>query len=62
MVEEAGRRERLNPRTYTRWMRWNERHGTRRLNASVAPVIQDVDAPIGEAAGFLDFSEWHPAD
>lgn len=53
-------RERLNSRTYTRWMRWNERHGvTRRLNALLGrpreSVIQDVDVPIGEAAGFLDF-------
>jgi FAD/FMN-containing dehydrogenase len=54
-------RERLNSRTYTRWMRLNARWGlTRRLarwrgRRHVESVIQDVDLPEGQAARFLDF-------
>lgn len=54
-------RERLNSRTYTRWMRWNARWGvTRRLARlrgmrHVESVIQDVDLPLPQARRFLDF-------
>jgi FAD/FMN-containing dehydrogenase len=54
-------RERLNSRTYTRWMRWNARWGvTRRLARGrgmrhVESVIQDVDLPLPQAQRFLDF-------
>lgn len=54
-------RERLNSRTYTRWMRWNARWGvTRRLARlrgmrHVESVIQDVDLPVPQAPGFLEF-------
>lgn len=52
-------RERLNSRTYTRWMRWNARWGLTRLLARgrgmrhVESVIQDVDLPMPQAARFL---------
>lgn len=54
-------RERLNSRTYTRWMRWNARWGvTRRLARArgmrhVESVIQDVDLPWPQGRRFLDF-------
>jgi FAD/FMN-containing dehydrogenase len=53
-------RERLNSRSYTRWMRWNARLGlTRRLarwrGRCTESVIQDVDIPLAQAAEFLDF-------
>jgi len=54
-------RERLNSRTYTRWMRWNARWGVTRKLASlrglrhVESVIQDVDLPLPQAADFLAF-------
>ena len=51
---------RLGSRTYTKIMRWNSRVGlTRALDRLRGlhgeSVIQDVDIPIGKAAGFLDF-------
>lgn len=51
---------RLNSRSYTRWMRWNERWGlTRRWSRlrgrHPESVIQDVDIPIAQAGNFLDF-------
>jgi len=50
----------LNSRTYTRWMRWNARHGVTQAWAQLRgrhrePVIQDVDIPLSQAAAFLDF-------
>lgn len=54
-------RERLNSRTYTRWMRWNARWGlTRQLSRwrgmrHVESVIQDVDLPLPTAPEFLAF-------
>ena len=53
-------RERLGSRTYQRIMRWNSRIGiSRALDAlrgrHPESVIQDVDIPVGEAAGFLEF-------
>lgn len=53
-------RERLNSRTYTRWMRWNARLGLTRALARMRgdhpeSVIQDVDIPLPRAAEFLDF-------
>jgi FAD/FMN-containing dehydrogenase len=53
-------RRRLNSRTWSRWMRWNARHGvSRRLarwrGVHVESVIQDVDLPFGRAADFLRF-------
>jgi FAD/FMN-containing dehydrogenase len=53
-------RERLNSRTYQRWMRWNARWGlTRRLarlrGSHPESVIQDVDIPIEHAQEFLHF-------
>jgi FAD/FMN-containing dehydrogenase len=53
-------RQRLNSRTYQRWMRWNARWGlTRRLarwrGLHPESVIQDVDIPIERATEFLDF-------
>jgi FAD/FMN-containing dehydrogenase len=54
-------RERLNSRTYTRWMRANARWGlTRRLarwrgQRHVESVIQDVDLPLARAEPFLAF-------
>lgn len=53
-------RKRLGSRTYGRLMRWNSRAGlTRALDRLRGlhgePVIQDVDIPIGAAAGFLEF-------
>ena len=53
-------RERLNSRTYTRWMRWNARWQlTQRLarwrGRYRESVIQDVDIPLPRAAEFLAF-------
>jgi FAD/FMN-containing dehydrogenase len=54
-------RQRLNSRTYTRWMRWNARWGLTRHFARwrgmrhVESVIQDVDLPLPTAPKFLDF-------
>jgi FAD/FMN-containing dehydrogenase len=53
-------RAHLNSRTYTRWMRWNARHGltqawTRLRGRHRESVIQDVDIPLPRAAEFLDF-------
>jgi FAD/FMN-containing dehydrogenase len=53
-------RERLNSRTYTRWMRWNARWGATRLLARargrhVESVIQDVDLPWANAPRYLEF-------
>lgn len=54
-------RQRLNSRTYTRWMRWNARWGLTRQLARwrgmrhVESVIQDVDLPLPTAPKFLDF-------
>jgi FAD/FMN-containing dehydrogenase len=54
-------RERLNSRTYTRWMRLNARLGLTRGLARlrgvrhVESVIQDVDIPRPRAAGFLQW-------
>lgn len=54
-------RQRLNSRTYTRWMRWNARWGlTQRLARwrglrHVESVIQDVDLPLPSAPRFLEF-------
>jgi FAD/FMN-containing dehydrogenase len=53
-------RERLNSRTYTRWMRWNARWQlTQRLDQLRGryreSVIQDVDIPLPRAAEFLAF-------
>ena len=47
-------RSRLNSRTYTRWMRWNDRLGISRQLArlrgrQLESVIQDVDIPIASA-------------
>ncbi len=53
-------KNRLNSKSYTRVMRWNNRNGiTNRLNRLRGrvreSVIQDVDIPIEHAAEFLDF-------
>ena len=53
-------RRRLNSRTYTRLMRWNARWGLTRRWAALRgrypeSVIQDVDIPLAQAPGFLDF-------
>ena len=53
-------RSRLNSRTYTRWMRWNDRLGISRHLARLRgqhleSVIQDVDIPIASATAFLAF-------
>lgn len=53
-------RQRLNSRTYTRWMRWNARLGLTRAWSRLRglqreSVIQDVDLPLGRAPEFLDF-------
>ncbi len=53
-------RERLNSRTYTRWMRLNARWGLSRRWARLRgrhpeSVIQDVDIPLSRAAEFLGF-------
>lgn len=53
-------RQRLNSRTYTRWMRWNARWQlTQRLTRWRGDwretVIQDVDIPLSNAAEFLEF-------
>jgi FAD/FMN-containing dehydrogenase len=53
-------RERLNSRTYTRWMRWNARVGLTRALGRLRgdhpeSVIQDVDIPLPRCAEFLDF-------
>lgn len=53
-------RERLNSRTYTRWMRWNSRIGLTRVLGRLRgdhpeSVIQDVDIPLPRCAEFLDF-------
>jgi FAD/FMN-containing dehydrogenase len=53
-------RERLNSRTYTRWMRWNSRlgltHAWSRLRGQQREsVIQDVDLPLDRAPEFLAF-------
>jgi FAD/FMN-containing dehydrogenase len=51
-------RGRLNSRTYTRWMRLNERWGLTRAWARLGgwhpeSVIQDVDIPLAQAQDFL---------
>jgi FAD/FMN-containing dehydrogenase len=53
-------RERLNSRTYTRWMRANARLGLTRAWSRLRgdhpeSVIQDVDIPLPRGAAFLDF-------
>ena len=53
-------RERLNSRSYARWMRWNARLGLTRRWARwrglhTESVIQDVDIPFARAPEFLDF-------
>ena len=53
-------RERLNSRTYARWMRWNARWGVSKRLARwrgrhAESVIQDVDIPLPRAAEFLAF-------
>jgi FAD/FMN-containing dehydrogenase len=53
-------RERLNSRSYTRWMRANARLGLTRVLARLRgdhpeSVIQDVDIPLPRCAEFLDF-------
>ena len=53
-------RERLNSRSYTRWMRANARLGLTRALAALRgghteSVIQDVDIPLPRCAEFLDF-------
>lgn len=53
-------RSRLGSRTYQRIMRWNSRIGLSRAFDGLRgrhpePVIQDVDIPVENAAGFLDF-------
>lgn len=53
-------RRRLGSRTYQRIMRWNSRWGFTRLldgfrTGHAESVIQDVDIPIENAAGFLEF-------
>ena len=53
-------RRRLNSVTYQRIMRWNSRVGLTRALARLRgrhpeSVIQDVDIPVGAAAGFLAF-------
>jgi FAD/FMN-containing dehydrogenase len=53
-------RQRLNSRTYARWMRWNARLGLTRHWAQwrgrgVESVIQDVDIPLVRAEEFLRF-------
>ncbi len=53
-------RERLNSRTYTRWMRWNARWGLTRgfdrlRGRHPESVIQDVDIPLAAAPEFLAF-------
>ncbi len=60
VIRRMAGKERLNSRTYTRWMRWNSRWKfTRRLDALFGvrreAVIQDVDIPITRAAEFLEF-------
>ncbi len=53
-------RSRLNSRTYTRLMRWNERLGLTRLGNRLRghhceSVIQDIDVPLAAAPAFLEF-------
>jgi len=53
-------RQRLNSRTYARWMHWNARLGLSRRWARwrgrfTESVIQDVDIPLVHAAEFLQF-------
>jgi FAD/FMN-containing dehydrogenase len=53
-------RQRLNSRTYARWMRWNSRLGLTRRWAQwrgrcTESVIQDVDIPLAQAGEFLQF-------
>ena len=53
-------RQRLNSRTYTRWMRANARLGLTRVLAGLRgdhpeSVIQDVDIPLPRGAEFLSF-------
>jgi len=53
-------RERLNSRTYSRWMRWNARwHLSQKLarlrGLYRESVIQDVDIPLSRAPEFLSF-------
>jgi FAD/FMN-containing dehydrogenase len=60
LVRRLYGRDRLGSRTYAKIMRWNSRVGlTRALDrlrgVHGESVIQDVDIPIGKAAGFLDF-------
>jgi FAD/FMN-containing dehydrogenase len=60
LVRRLYGRERLGSRTYSKIMRWNSRVGLTRALDRVRglhgeSVIQDVDIPIGNAAGFLDF-------
>jgi FAD/FMN-containing dehydrogenase len=60
LLRRIAGKDRLNSRTYTRWMRWNSRlrisRGLARLSGQRREsVIQDVDIPIGRAAEFLDF-------
>jgi FAD/FMN-containing dehydrogenase len=60
LVRRLYGRERLGSRTYSKIMRWNSRVGlTRTLDRlrglQGESVIQDVDIPVGKAAGFLDF-------
>ncbi len=53
-------RQRLNSRTYARWMRWNARLGLTRRWARwrgrcIESVIQDVDIPLAQAGAYLQF-------
>ncbi len=53
-------KERLNSRTYTKIMRWNQKWRLvdkveKMLGQHSESVIQDVDVPIDKAAEFLDF-------
>lgn len=56
-------RERLNSRSYTRWMRWGARwrigalreFAARLRGAHRESVVQDVDLPLPHAGAFLDF-------
>lgn len=53
-------KSRLNSKTYTKIMRWNNRWAlTRKLNKFLGihseSVIQDVNIPVAKAAAFLDF-------
>jgi FAD/FMN-containing dehydrogenase len=59
-VRRHAGKARLNSRTYTRWMHWNNRlQLTRGLNWLLRrqreSVIQDVDIPMHRAAEFLEF-------